>query len=176
MYLDSKPRGFTVRLPRHLLRWMRVYGAESDTSEQALAVRIFDWYLRTGQIPPKKEEVRRDEGGDLVVDEHLVGLKFRRPNRAVVLEALEALRRQRRRFGVRTEEDEGAVEDSEREPVRGRLKATSVSSFATVERRLAGFGWDVRPARDPKTMLPRVRQYYQEAGAIAQEKPRKRRG
>jgi hypothetical protein len=98
-YLSSKLRGYTVRLPRHILRWARVYAAEAEISEQDLAVKVFDWYVRTNQIPPKREEVRRDSMGKLVVTEPLIALRFVGVDTDKIHEALELLVERHTKFG-----------------------------------------------------------------------------
>jgi hypothetical protein len=90
-YLDSKLRSFTVRLPRHLLRSSRVHAAEAEVTEQELAVRVFDWYLRMDRIPPKREDVKRSWWGGMVTPGLLIGERFSPHSPETVMKALEIL-------------------------------------------------------------------------------------
>jgi hypothetical protein len=137
-YHASKPRGYTVRLPRHLLRWARVFAAEADITDQALAVKIFDWYVRTDRIPPKKEEVQRDVGGDLVITEPLLALRFRRREPAEIVQAIEILRDQWEKFEGRANIRTGPHSLPYDAPVRGRSKGSSIASASSTRRRLSG--------------------------------------
>lgn len=76
-YEPKTMRQIATRLPKAMVRWAKVYAAEADISDQELAVRAFDWYLRTGKIPPKKEDVERTVLGFLRVPDRLIGLEFR---------------------------------------------------------------------------------------------------
>lgn len=76
-YEPKTMRQIATRLPKAMVRWAKVYAAEADISDQELAVRAFDWYLRTGKIPPKKEDVERTVLGFLRVPDKLIGLEFR---------------------------------------------------------------------------------------------------
>lgn len=98
-YLSSPLRGFSVRIPRSLLRWARVFAAEADISEQELAVRVFDWYIRKRLIPPEKKDVRRDDRGRLVVDEPLIADKFWGYSDEQIMQALDIMVDRHSRYG-----------------------------------------------------------------------------
>lgn len=98
-YLSSKLRMFSVRLPRSLARWARVYAAEADISDQELATRVFDWYVRKDLIPPKREEVRRNETGRLVFDEPLLADRFWGRSSDEIMEALEIMVQRHSQYG-----------------------------------------------------------------------------
>jgi len=98
-YLSSALRGFSVRVPRTLLRWARVFAAEADVSDQELAVRVFDWYVRKGLIPPDRKDVQRDDSGRLVVDEPLIANKFWGYSSEEIMEALDIMVDRHTRFG-----------------------------------------------------------------------------
>lgn len=98
-YLSSELRGFSVRIPRTLLRWARVFAAEADISDQELAVRVFDWYVRRRLIPPDRKAVRRNASGRLVVDEPLVADKFWGYSSEQIMEALEIMVARHSRYG-----------------------------------------------------------------------------
>lgn len=98
-YLSSALRGFSVRIPRTLLRWARVFAAEADVSDQELAVRVFDWYVRKGLIPPDRKDLRRDGSGRLLVDEPLIADKFWGYSSEELMEALEIMVDRHTRFG-----------------------------------------------------------------------------
>ncbi|MCI4327714.1 MAG: hypothetical protein L3K16_08820 [Thermoplasmata archaeon] len=100
-YLSSKGRSFTVRLPRYLLTTARVHAAEAGIRDQEMAVRVFDWYLRTGKIPPKKEELTWTDTGTLAVDQQEIPLfEFRGRTTEEILDAFDILREQRKKFGT----------------------------------------------------------------------------
>jgi hypothetical protein len=117
-YLSSKLRGFTVRMPRHLARWARVYAAEADIPEQELAVRVFDWYVRTNRLPPNRESVPRSDSGHLVVSEPLLALEFEGPTEKQVWRALAILEERHEKFG-------GTLSDN---PVRRELPKSAVEA------------------------------------------------
>ena len=98
-YLSSALRGFSVRIPRTLHRWGRVFSAEADISDQELAVRVFDWYVRRGLIPPDRKDVRRDESGRLVVDGPLIADKFWGYSTKQIMEALDIMVARHTQFG-----------------------------------------------------------------------------
>ena len=98
-YLSSPLRGFSVRVPRSLLRWARVFAAQADISDQDLGVRVLDWYLRKGLIPPNREEVKRDDRGRLVVDMPLVADQFWGYSNRQIMHALDILVDRHTRFG-----------------------------------------------------------------------------
>lgn len=90
-YLHTALQSLTVRIPRGLLRWSRVFAAEEELSDQELALRVFDHYVRENKYPPNKEDVRRDRQGFLVVAEQLVGRPFYEPTRPVLRAAFKVL-------------------------------------------------------------------------------------
>lgn len=98
-YLSSQLKSYSVRLPRHLLRWARVHAAEAEISEQELAVRVFDWYVRTKRIPPNKEDVQRNRNGRLVISETLIGNQFHGYDGEKIMAALDLLVERHEMYG-----------------------------------------------------------------------------
>ena len=98
-YLSSKPRLFSARIPRSLLRWSRVWAVQAEMSEQELAVKVFDWYVRKGLIPPPKEVVRRSLLGLLDVGEPLIALRFMRYTPEQIQDAMTIMIERHERYG-----------------------------------------------------------------------------
>jgi hypothetical protein len=98
-YLSSSLRGFSVRIPRTLLRWARVFAVEADMSDQELAVRVFDWYVRKELIPPDKRDVRREASGRLIVNEPLIANKFWGRSTEQIMEALSIMVDRHSKYG-----------------------------------------------------------------------------
>jgi hypothetical protein len=90
-YLSSPSRSLTVRLPRGLLRWSRIASAEEEITEQELALRVFDSYVRGHRKPPSKEAIRRDRQGFLTIEEPLVARRFYEPTPRTVRAAFKLL-------------------------------------------------------------------------------------
>lgn len=114
-YLKSPLRSLTVRMPRGLLRWARVFEAEEEISDQELALRVFDSYVRGDRYPPNKEDLKRDRYGFLVVAERLGGRPFYEATDEVVKSAFkvladEALKVHRKSQGIPDPEAEGRTE------------------------------------------------------------------
>ena len=76
-YEAGEMRQIGTRIPKAIVRWAKVFAAEADITDQELALRVFDWYLRTGKVPPKREEVQRTGHGFLKVPDKLIGLELR---------------------------------------------------------------------------------------------------
>ncbi|MFY9717902.1 MAG: hypothetical protein WAK40_08260 [Thermoplasmata archaeon] len=76
-----------------------MYAAGADLSDQQLAVRVFDWYVRKGLIPPDKKDVKRDESGRLVVDEPLVADRFWGYSSEEIMEALDIMVDRHTKYG-----------------------------------------------------------------------------
>lgn len=97
-YLQSRLRQFSVRIPRSLDRWAKVFAVQAEISDQELAVKVFDWYVRKGFVPPPKEDVRRSLDGLIVVDEPLPGLKFYGYDEEEIVEAIRLIDEQHVKF------------------------------------------------------------------------------
>jgi hypothetical protein len=128
-YLSSKLRSFSVRIPRNLLRWARVFAVEAETTDQELAVRVFDWYVRTNRFPPNREDVRRDSRGWLAVADPLIGLEFEGPTTEQVDLALEILVDRHNKYGGRLASAAGRPE---------RVRNVNQNSRASRRARLSG--------------------------------------
>jgi len=98
-YMLSPVRPFSVRIPRSLLRWARVFAAEADISEQHLASRVFEWYVRTARLPPNREDAERDWRGFLKVPEKLIAWDFEGLYPEQALDALQILIDRQAKYG-----------------------------------------------------------------------------
>lgn len=99
-YLLGKRKQFSVRVPRSLNRWAKVFAVEAELTEQELADRVFDWYVRKGLIPPNKEDVRRNTQGQLDVGEPLLAARFEVSDFETLDLACDLLFDQYRKFGL----------------------------------------------------------------------------
>jgi hypothetical protein len=98
-YLSGKVRSFTIRIPRRLLRWSQIYALDAGMTEQELALRVYDWYIRRGLIPPARGDVRRDANGRLHLSEPLLVDRFPLRDSDQILEAFELLAERHTKFG-----------------------------------------------------------------------------
>jgi hypothetical protein len=72
----SPPSQLAVRIPKSLLRWVRVYAAEAEITEKELLLRVITWYLSRRESAPTRDQVERDPQGILYVGRPLLALKF----------------------------------------------------------------------------------------------------
>lgn len=75
-YLNSKHRQFSVRIPRTLHRRLRGWAVKAELTDQELAAKVFDWYVRSNHLPPYRDRVKRGRRGELLVDEPLLSDRF----------------------------------------------------------------------------------------------------
>lgn len=92
-YLRTAPKRFSVRIPRRMARWARVWAAEADISDQALITRALDWYIQTGEAPPFKKDAKRDLTGQLLNWRRLVAFEFTDSRESVIRASALLLRR-----------------------------------------------------------------------------------
>jgi hypothetical protein len=97
--LASRLRSFSVRIPRSLYRWARRWAVDAELSDQELAIRVFDSYVRKDPVPSKREEARRTWEGLLKVPEPLLADKFRGHSPELILEAQDLLIERHTRLG-----------------------------------------------------------------------------
>lgn len=76
VYLDSKPRQFSVRIPRALHRRLRGWAVKAELTDQELAAKVFDWYVRSDLLPPYRDQVKRGRRGELRVNEPMLSDQF----------------------------------------------------------------------------------------------------
>jgi hypothetical protein len=113
-------------MPRSLLRWARTFAVEAEISDQDLALRVFDWYVRTDRYPPNKEDAHRDWRGFLVLTEPLPGLGFG-PSSDQIREAFEILVERHTKYGGplgATGSDPNSSDRAAVPTLRRRLKST----------------------------------------------------
>jgi hypothetical protein len=73
---SGPPRQLAARIPKSLLRWVRVYAAEAGITERELVLRAILWYLSRPAAAPTRNQVERDPQGILYVGTPLLALKF----------------------------------------------------------------------------------------------------
>jgi hypothetical protein len=72
----SPSRQLAGRIPKTLLRWVRVYAAEAEITERELILQVIVWYLGRRERAPTPSQVERDPQGILYVGRPLLALKF----------------------------------------------------------------------------------------------------
>ena len=102
-YLRTELKRFSVRIPRRMARWARVWAAEADISDQALIARVLHWYIQSKKTPPFKKDAKRDISGQLLIWQRLIALEFA-DSRESVVRASMLLTRRRLMFRMRSAE------------------------------------------------------------------------
>ncbi|HZY91761.1 MAG TPA: hypothetical protein VFG07_03175 [Thermoplasmata archaeon] len=131
-YEPGEMRQVGIRLPKAMIRWAKVYAAEADISDQELALRVFDWYLRTGKVPPKREEAVRLGTGFLKVPEKLIGLEYRQVADEQLVEAEDIVEE---RIGSSSRQVEEATDKPRAGDPQSRKDAKSANAPTREERR-----------------------------------------
>lgn len=99
-YLATRPRQLSVRMPRWLVRKIKIWALEADITDQELALKVFDWYVRTKRHPPSRAEAQRDRRGRLLVGEPLLADRFEpRTSSRQIMEALDVMVDRHTQFG-----------------------------------------------------------------------------
>ena len=95
----------------------------SEITDQELAVRVFDWYVRTDRLPPKREDVARDETGLLKVPEHLLAFEFTGPTWEQTTQALDIMVDQHTSFGGPLGSPRAGIRSAQRPTTRSRTRS-----------------------------------------------------
>jgi hypothetical protein len=159
-YLTGERRLYSARIPRSLMRRAKVWAVQAELTAQELAVRVFDWYIRSGHIPPPRENARYDDRGFLEGSEQLSVSQSPRYGAEAVMNAYETLVDRHTRLGgplSKTGPKRG-VESRTPRAVAGRHRrlkaqpAPACASAAHVQRQTA----QVHRAHGARTAAPRL--------------------